>query len=276
MRKREGESKIYGAHACRAVATRRRDDVLKVFLSEERSREFGDLLKWCAQQHRPYRVVPEGDLEKLTESRHHEGICIVARTSDPPRLEDVLAAPGPAVILALVDVGNPHNVGAILRSAAHFGARAVLVPGEPARLSAAAARTAQGGAEWVPMLHEPILGPALAAARRAGFAVAATAVRGGRNPQRESLPGRMLLLIGAEDEGLPVEIAAQADAILSIPGTGHVDSLNVAAATAVLLGEFWRQHGAGGAGGRGVGPADRDAPPRQKRPAGPRKPARPR
>ena len=245
MRKREGESKIYGANACRAVVARRRDDVLKVFLTEERAPEFGDLMKFCAQQHRPYRIVPDEDLEKLTESRHHEGICIVARTPEAPRLEEVLGAPGPALVLGLVDVGNPHNVGAILRSAAHFGVRAVLVPGDPARLSAAAARTAQGGAEWVPMLYEPVLGPALAAARRAGFAVAATAVRGGRNVQQERLPDRLLLLIGSEDEGLPPEIADQADAALSVPGTGHVDSLNVAAATAVLLGEFWRQHAAG-------------------------------
>ena len=242
MRKRDGESKVYGANACRAVAVRRRDDVLKVFLTEERAQAFGDLLKFCAQHHRPYRIVPDEDLEKLTESRHHEGICIVARTLETPPLEEVLAAPGPALILGLVDVGNPHNVGAILRSAANFGVRAVLVPGDPARLSAAASRTAQGGAEWVPMLYEPVLGPALAAARRAGFAVAATVVRGGRNVQRERLPDRLLLLIGSEDEGLPPEIAEQADAALSVPGTGHVDSLNVAAATAVLLGEFWRQH----------------------------------
>ena len=175
----------------------------------------------------------------------------------------MLGAPGPAVVLGLVDVGNPHNVGAILRSAAHFGVRAVLVPGDPVRLSAAAARTAQGGAEWVPMLYEPVLGPALAAARRAGFAVAATAVRGGRNVQRERLPDRLLLLIGSEDEGLPPEIADQADAALSVPGTGHVDSLNVAAATAVLLGEFWRQHAAGA----------RERPPGRPRPMRPARPA---
>ena len=265
MRKREGESKIYGANACRAVVARRRDDVLKVFLTEERAPQFGDLMKFCAQQHRPYRIVPEEDLEKLTESRHHEGICILARTMETPRLEEVLGAPGPAVVLALVDVGNPHNVGAILRSAAHFGVRAVLVPGDPVRLSAAAARTAQGGAEWVPMLYEPVLGPALAAARHAGFAVAATAVRGGRNVQREQLPDRLLLLIGSEDEGLPAEVAAQADAALSVPGTGHVDSLNVAAATAVLLGEFWRQHASGARERPPTSPGDQ----RRRPPGGP-------
>jgi TrmH RNA methyltransferase len=242
MRKREGESRIHGAHACRALVERRRDDVRQVFLTEERARQLGDLLRWCARQRRPYRIVKDEDLERLTESRHHEGICIVARTPPPARLTEVLAAPGPAVILGLVGVANPHNVGAILRSAAHFGARAVLVPGPPGRLPAAAARTAQGGAEWVPFIQQP-LEPALAAARKAGFSVAATAVRGGRDLQRAPLPARLLLLIGAEDVGLPAEVAGQADVTVSIPGTGRVDSLNVAAATAVLLAEFWRQHG---------------------------------
>ena len=256
MRRREGETKVYGVHACHALFTRRPDDVLKVFMTEDRAREFGDLMKFCAQHHRPYRVVPDEDLEKLTESRHHEGICVVARTPEPVRLEELLGAPGPALILALVDVGNPHNIGAILRSAAHFGVRGVLMPGQQGRLSAAAARTAQGGAEYLAILHEPFLGPVLAAARQAGFAVAATAAQGGRDVMRERLPERLLLLLGSEDEGLPQDIVAQADATISIPGTGHVDSLNVAAATAVLLAEFWRQYGAG----RGAGGGERRGP----------------
>ena len=50
--------------------------------------------KFCAERHRPYRVVPDGDLEKLTESRHHEGVCLVARTPEPPRLEEILGGIG--------------------------------------------------------------------------------------------------------------------------------------------------------------------------------------
>jgi TrmH RNA methyltransferase len=242
VRRREGESKIYGVHACRAVFSRRPDDILKVFLTEERAKEMGPLLKHCAQQRRPYRIVPDGDLEKLTESRHHEGICIVARTRPTAELAEVFGEPGVGCVLALVDVSNPHNIGAILRSAAHFGARAVVLPGAQARLPAAAARTAQGGAEWLEVVYEPDLHRILVAARAGGFNVAATGSRGGRDLYATRLPPRLLLLLGSEDEGLPREILSAAEEILSVPGTGHVDSLNVAAASAVLLGEFWRQH----------------------------------
>jgi RNA methyltransferase, TrmH family len=253
MRRREGESKVYGVHACRAVFTRRPDDVLKAFLTEERSRGFGELLASLARGKRPYRVVPDEDLEKLTESRHHEGICLVVRTAPTAQLEDLLGAQGPVVLLGLVDVGNPHNVGAILRTAAHFGVRGVLMPGEGGRLPAAALRTAQGGSEWLDVVHEPFLGPLLAAARKAGFAVAATSSRGGRDVLGEPLPARMLVLLGSEDQGLPEDVVAQADAVLSVPGTGHVESLNVGAATAVLLAEYWRQHRRPARGG-GPGP----------------------
>ena len=242
MRRREGESKIYGAHACRAVFARRPDDILKVFLDQERAREMGSLMHFCAQQRRPYRIVPAEDLEKLTESRHHEGICIVARTKAVPELTEVFGDPGVGCVLALVDVGNPHNVGAILRSAAHFGARAVIMPGAQGRLSAAAARTAQGGAEWLDILHEPDLHRVLVAARAGDFAIAATGSRGGRDLYSTRLPPRLLLLLGSEDEGLPPEVLSTAEEILRVPGTGNVESLNVAAASAVLLAEFWRQH----------------------------------
>jgi RNA methyltransferase, TrmH family len=244
MRRREGETKVYGVHAARAVFARRPDDILKVFVTEERARELGDLLSHCARLKRPYRVVPDEDLEKLTESRHHEGICLVAKIAPEPRLEDLLSAPGPAVLLGLVDVGNPHNVGAILRTAAHFGARGVLLPGpgEGGRLPAATLRTAQGGAEWLDILHEPFLGPVLASARKAGFAIGATSSKGGRDALGERLPARLLLLLGSEDQGLPADIIEKADVVLSVPGTGQVESLNVAAASAVLLSEFWRQH----------------------------------
>ncbi len=250
MRRREGESKIYGVHACRALFARRPQDILKLFLTEERAREMGDQLRYCAQQRRPYRVVPEGDLEKLTESRHHEGICILARDPAIPDLAEVFGDPGAGCVLALVDVGNPHNVGAILRSAAHFGARAVLLPGAQTRLPAAAARTAQGGAEWLDIVHEPDLQRILVAARAGGFAIAATGSRGGRDLYATALPPRLLLLMGSEERGLPPEIFAAAEEVLSVPGTGNVESLNVAAATAVLLGEFWRQHRRAGAPAR--------------------------
>jgi RNA methyltransferase, TrmH family len=241
-RNRDAEVKVCGRHACRALFERRAARILRVYLTQELVQPFGDLLHACAERHRPYKIVEPAELERLTESRHHEGICIVVAAEPPRVLADVVAPPGPGWIVALAGVENPHNTGAIVRTAAHFGARAVLVEGEPRRLPPVVYRTAQGGAEWVEVVAAPALPAALGEARRAGFTICATASRGGTPLFAAALPARAVVILGAEDLGLPAAVARAADLTLEIPGTGHVESLNVAAAAAVVLAELWRRH----------------------------------
>jgi TrmH RNA methyltransferase len=88
----------------------------------------------------------------------------------------------------------------------------------------------------------PELPPALAEARRAGFTICATSSRGGKPLFTAELPARSVVVLGAEDVGLAPEVARAADVTLEIPGSGHVESLNVAAAAAVVLAELWRRH----------------------------------
>ena len=235
------EIKVCGRHACRALFERRAGQILRVYIAEELVRSFGDLLHACAERRRPYRVVGADELERITESRHHEGICIVATAPPAPPLAEILRAPGPGFLVALAGVANPHNTGAIVRTAANFGARAILVEGAPRRLPPAVYRTAQGGAEWVDVVSVPALVPALAEAKRAGYTICATSSHGGGDLFAADLPPRTVIVLGAEDEGLPPALAGAADLTLRIPGSGHVESLNVAAATAVLLAELWRR-----------------------------------
>ncbi|HTA18697.1 MAG TPA: TrmH family RNA methyltransferase [Polyangia bacterium] len=241
-RDHSNEIKVCGRHACRALFERRPQQILRVYLTEEMLTPFGDLAHDCAARHRPYRVVGAEELERITESRHHEGICIVAMAAAPPTLTEILRAPGPGWLVALAGVANPHNTGAIVRTAASFGARAVVVEGVARRLPPAVYRTAQGGAEWVDVVTVPALAPALGEAKRAGYTVCATSSHGGVDLFASELPPRTVIVLGAEDEGLPPALASAADLTLRIPGSGRVESLNVAAATAVLLGDLWRRH----------------------------------
>jgi TrmH RNA methyltransferase len=241
-RDHSNEIKVCGRHACRALFERRPQEILRVYLTEEMLTPFGDLAHDCAERRRPYRVVSAEELERITESRHHEGICIVAAAASPPSLAEILRAPGPGWLVALAGVANPHNTGAIVRTAANFGARAVLVEGVARRLPPAVYRTAQGGAEWVDVVTVPALVPALGEVKRAGYTVCATSSHGGTDLFAAELPPRTVIVLGAEDEGLPPALASAADLTLRIPGSGRVESLNVAAATAVLLGDLWRRH----------------------------------
>lgn len=241
------ELRVHGLNAVRAVFARRPQAIRKLYLAEARIPALQPLLKWCVAHRIGYRVVEDGDLQKLAASAHHEGVVAdVLREAPVPLstwLRDLPA--GPCCALWLDGVGNPHNFGAILRSAAHFGVGAILLPKDsPLALSGAAARVAEGGAEAVPLVRLGRADNALAQLRGAGFALAATVVDGGGDAFATPLPPRLVYVMGAEGEGMDRAFAQACDLRLSIPGTGAVESLNVAAATAVFLAAWARtRHG---------------------------------
>lgn len=244
------EQRLYGLNACLAAFARRPDDLRKVYLLESRIPALKPVLAWCVQHRLGYRVVAAEDLDKLTGSRHHEGVCFDLRRRAPLSLDALLAlqpAAGASLLIWLDGVGNPHNLGAVLRSAAHFGAGGVIVPAASALdLSGAAARVAEGGAEAVPMARIDDARAAFATLRRAGYAIGATVPREGTALYQVQLPQRLLLVFGAEGEGMDRALIDAADLRLTIPGSGAVESLNIAASAAVAFAEWWRQVRGGG------------------------------
>ena len=240
-RGRDEELRLHGFNAVQAVFARRPHAIRKLYLAQARIPQLQPLLKWCVANRVGYRVVDEADLRKLAASAHHEGVVADVLREPPLSLAAWLGTlpPGPCCALWLDGVGNPHNLGAILRSAAHFGVSAVLLPKHsPLALSGAAARVAEGGAEAVPFVRMGRDDNAIAQLRGAGFELAATVVRGGQDLFDLRLPRRLVYVLGAEGEGMDAELAAACDLRLSIPGSGTVESLNVAAATAVLLAQW--------------------------------------
>lgn len=237
---RAEEVRLYGLNAVRAVFERRPQAIRKLYLAEARIPALKPLLAWCVRQRVGYRVVDTQDLDRLAGSTHHEGVVADVLRSAPLPLQAWLEAlpDGPALAIWLDGVGNPHNFGAILRSAAHFGAAVLLPPQSALAVSGAAARVAEGGAEAVPLVRLDEVAVALARLRRAGFSLAATVVREGADLFATPLPARLVYVMGAEGEGMDPALAAACDLRLSIPGTGAVESLNVAAATAVFLAQW--------------------------------------
>ncbi len=236
--RREAELRIHGLNAVAAVFSRRPQAIRKLYLLEARIPQLQPLLKWCVANRVGYRVVEDGDLQKLAASAHHEGVVAdVLRAEQRPLTSWLRELPdGPQCALWLDGVGNPHNLGAILRSAAHFGVAAVLLPKHSTlALSGAAARVAEGGAEAVPFVRLGRDDNAIAQLHGAGFQLAATVVRGGSDLFKAALPQRLVYVLGAEGEGMSAELAAACDLTFSILGSGLVESLNVSAATAVLL-----------------------------------------
>jgi RNA methyltransferase, TrmH family len=240
--RRGSELRLYGFNAVMAVFRARPQALRKLYLSEARIPALKPVLAWCVKQRVGYRVVEDADLHKLAGSEHHEGVVAEVLREEPVALADWLPVlrPGPQLLLWLDGVSNPHNFGAILRSAAHFGVKAILLPEQASlALSGAAARVAEGGAEAVQLVRLPKPAKAEELLHDAGFMLAATVVDGGSDLFTTPLPQRLVYVMGAEGEGMDRRLAEACDMRLSIPGSGKVESLNVAAATAVLLAS-WR------------------------------------
>ena len=236
--RRNPELRIHGMNALTAVFAKRPQAIRKLYLLEARIPQLQPLLKWCVANRVGYRIVEEADLHKLAASAHHEGVVADVLRAEPQPLTTWLRdlPEGPQCALWLDGVGNPHNLGAILRSAAHFGIAAVLLPKHSTlAMSGAAARVAEGGAEMVPFVRMGRDDNAIAQLHGAGFQLAATVVRGGNDVFKAKLPQRLVYVLGAEGEGMSGELTSACDLTLSIPGSGAVDSLNVSAACAVLL-----------------------------------------
>jgi TrmH RNA methyltransferase len=245
--RREEELRVHGVNACLAAYAHRPQDLRKVWLTEANIPAFKQVLAWCVKQRIGYRVVEADEIERLTTSSHHEGVCFALLRTQAPSLDDVLKridADAPTLLLWLHGVGNPHNLGAILRSAAHFGVGAVLLS-DAQGLSPAAYRVSEGGAEAVPCVQVGDINSTLPQLRRAGFRLAATTVRGGESLYAAPLPSRVALLLGAESTGLPQRVLDSAELRLRIPGTGAVESLNVSVASALLIAEWARVHKVG-------------------------------
>ncbi len=245
-RRNPDEVRVYGLNACLAVFNNRPDDVRKVYLAQARLGALQPVLAWCVQRRLGYRVVESADLDKLAQTQHHEGVCFEVRRRPLLPLSTLLQklprAPKPVLLVWLDGVGNPHNFGAVLRSAANFGVHGLILARESAlNLSGAAMRVAEGGAEAVPIAQTVPGEDVFGALRNAEISVAATVPREGESLYTATLPKRIVFVLGAEGGGLSQALIDRADAHLTIPGSGAVESLNVAASAAVLFGEYYRQ-----------------------------------
>jgi len=239
------ELKFYGTAACLALWQQRPGDIIRIYIRQDLVNAFAPLLKWAAEQRKAYHIVKDDDLERLAESIHHQGICVLAKEHERYSfvwLKSQLRDTHQGVLMIYLDgVENPHNLGAIIRSSAHFGVLYVLgAVGQLPRISPSACRVAEGGAEHVKLifLNHPL--EQLSELKTAGFQLVSSNANGADLYAHE-FNSRTVLIMGAELTGVSRSIQSAADKTLAIPGSGAVESVNVAAAFAVFAGEYYRQ-----------------------------------
>ena len=241
----KGETYYHGRNACVSLFKNRPADIIRVYVREDLAAEFKDLLNYCAAHRLAYHTVGDDDLERITETKHHDGVCVLARDKRFTNENDFFKelGGGRSLVLYLDGVGNPHNLGAILRTAAHFGVKYVAGEQEELpRISPAANRTSEGGSENVSLVRVEEPESFFDRLKKHGFQIyafdpAAKAV----SLFDLTLNEKSVFVMGAEVEGLSGLVKASADVQVRIPGTGAIESLNVSVAAALAMAEFSRQ-----------------------------------
>ncbi|MDR2633395.1 MAG: RNA methyltransferase [Treponema sp.] len=253
------ELAVCGFNAVSALGSVHPKTINRLFLREDRLPAFTPICKQLAQRKRPYKICDNEELERICKSKHHQGVVAMIEEPQIPAVhrEDLAIWAGEGKTgLVLHDLGNAHNLGAIVRSAAFFEAHFIVLSGTSpdALVSTSAYRVAEGGMEHVAFRHvQDTLGFLKAASKF--LIIIGTDLRARQRIQdldtiiqdrmqalkasgaklRGVLRPSIVLVVGNEETGLPKEVKDLCSVLVRIPGTGVLESLNVAQATTLFL-----------------------------------------
>lgn len=189
--------------------------------------------------------VPKERLDSMSETGHHQGVMAYASAYEYAEVEDILKIAeekGEPPFLFLLDgIEDPHNLGAIIRTANLAGAHGVIIPKRRAvGLTATVARTSAGALNYTPVAKVTNMAATIEDLKKRGIWFVC-ADMGGESMYRLNLTGPIGLVIGNEGEGVSRLVKEKCDMIASIPMKGDIDSLNASVATGVLAYEIVRQ-----------------------------------
>jgi TrmH RNA methyltransferase len=250
---KSSELKLCGLAAVRARWRRDPSSIQRLFFDYETGRRIGVMCRALAAAKKVYRCLEPAELEKVSGSLHHGGIVAVVREPElrSPSPSDIQTWAGKKSSVLILDrIGNPHNLGALARTAAYFGVPHLVIPSSPdaAVPNEASYRVSEGGLEAIAVWQVPDLPSFQKSLAAAGFDVLGAATRGGqpltprlaRNSAKvpRELRRPAALVLGNEENGMSASVSAACTRLVTLAGSGEVESLNVSVAGAVLIWEL--------------------------------------
>lgn len=243
---------LYGVNPVRELlrAGRKGDDggISELWLLEggTRAPAFAELERLGRAAGAALRLAPRARLDKLAGTDRHQGVVAVVADFRYAELPDLLAAAKasgrPPLLVVLDGVEDPHNLGAIIRSALALGAHGVVIPRDRAvGVTPAAAKASAGAVERCPVARVVNIAKTLELLKEAGLWSVALAADGEKALGQLDLRGPTALVLGSEGEGIRPLVRKTCDLQARIPMTGELDSLSVSASAAVALYEVARQ-----------------------------------
>jgi len=212
----------------------------------------GAIRKLSAKRSIPVKIVPDKKLSRMAGRGNHQGVIAVVSPMKLADLDDVLRAIAPTrddvvqkkpLLLIPARVGDPYNLGAIIRSAVAFGCDAVLLPDrDTAPMNATALKASAGTALRIPFARVPNILEAIRNLKERGYWVAGLSGHGGTKISEMDWDRPLVLLIGSESSGLTESLEKSCDYLVSIAINQNVESLNASVAAGIALQAAGRQH----------------------------------
>lgn len=232
--------RIAGLPAVAALFATAPGRVERLFFDERLKTAVGPFCAALAKARKPYRLVGEDELQRVAGSAMHGGVVAVAEPRPVLPLDPAEAAGWARdgrPLLLLDGVGNPHNLGAIARSAAFFGVKRLVLSDHPAQAapSDASYRVAEGGLEHLGVYRATNFAVTLRRLAQSYRVLGTALERGTDLAALAPSPRPAALVLGNEETGLPAATLRACDAIVTIAGSGQVQSLNVSVSAGILL-----------------------------------------
>ena len=249
MQEREQDTHlIEGRHAVQeALRAGRNIEKLLVAKESEQSQSVRRVMALARDNGAVVQVVDNRKLDNMSATGHHQGVIAMGTPIQYVEPAEILKAAQetgrPPLIVALNEVTDPHNLGAILRTAEVMGAHGVVLPKHrSASLSPGTLRASAGAADHIPIARVTNLGAFLEEMKGEGLWITGAEMDGEPLNQCD-LTGPMVLVVGGEAKGLGHVVKKSCDRVVSIPMAGKTGSLNASVACAILLYEIVRQRG---------------------------------
>lgn len=236
---------LYGIHAVREGLREQARPILKLLVVRTGG-QYADLVRLARQARIPVHVEPRSALDRLVFGGKHQGAIAVVgakRSTEPEEMLAFARARGEPPCLAILDgIEDPHNLGAVLRSAEAAGVHGVCMPERrSAGLTGTVAKTSAGALEYVRVACVPNVSRLIERLQGAGLWIYGLAAEAPKPYTALDLRGPCALVFGGEGTGIRPGVLAKCDERASIPMRGKIGSLNVSAAVAVVLFEMVRQ-----------------------------------
>lgn len=218
----------------------------KVMISSDLSGKMADIFAMARERGAVVVNCDRRKLDKITRTGVHQGVIALAAAREYVSVEDILQSARergePPLILLCDGVTDPHNLGAVIRSAETAGAHGIIIPKRRSvGLTAVCAKASAGAIEYMNIARVSNLAQTIDKLQEAGVWIFGADANGDKNLYNADFKGATALVIGSEGEGISRIVREKCDFIVSIPMQGHVNSLNASAAAAVLLYEAVRQ-----------------------------------